>query len=141
MPRKKLPGKRKFKRTKFGARALKGARAGTGGIKNPSGTRSSVRTATIDIPGKKGRTDVAVIPTIRKDPSTGQLKRLAPKQAARVALQMGDFVRVKAKKKETVEQTRARGDKRSRKFSTKLGKISAKRSKRTARKKARTGKR
>jgi len=122
-------GRKKFKNTTFGSRALEGARSGTGGIKNPDGTRSSVRTATFDVPGKRGRTDVAVVPTIRKDAKTGSLKRLTPAQAAKASFSTGDYVRVKARRGETVEETRARGDKRSQKFSKKLGRISKRKEK------------
>lgn len=128
--RKKSPGKKKFKNTTFGARALKTARRGGQTLKNPSGPPSSVRTATYDIPGKRGRTDVMIAPTIRADPSTGQLKRMTESNAAKIALDMADFVRVKAKRRETVEQTRARADRKSIKFSKKLGKIADKRKKR-----------
>lgn len=119
-------GRKKFKHTTFGKRALAGARSGTGGIANPDGTRSSVRSATFDVKGRKGRTDVAVVPTIRKSATTGKLTRLTPPQAAKAAFTTGDYVRVKARRGETVAETRARGDKRSRKFSKKLGRISAK---------------
>lgn len=119
--------RRKIKRTKFGRRAIAGARSGTGGIANPDGTRSSVRTTTFDIPGKGGRTDVAVLPTIRKHPKTGALTKLSPRAALAVAQNTGDYVRVRAKKGESIEQTRARADKMSQRFSKKLGRISARR--------------
>lgn len=129
MARKRLPGKKKFKRTKFGARAIAGARSGTGGKKNPSGSRSSVKTATFDVPGRKGRTDVAVVPTIRK--VGGKLKTFSLNDALKEARRTGDFVRVKGgKTQKAIEKARAKGDKKSRSFSKKLGKISAKRSRR-----------
>jgi hypothetical protein len=71
----KSSGKRRFRKTKFGKRALVGARSGTDHIENPDGSKSSVLTATFDIPGKKGRTDVMVAPTIRK--IGGAARRLA----------------------------------------------------------------
>jgi hypothetical protein len=124
----RLPGKRKFKRTTFGKRALEGARSGTGGIQNPDGSRSSVRTATYDIPGKRGRTDVMLAPTIRKDPKTGKLRQLSHSEAVAAARSSGDFIRIKGGKTEKkIEKARKKGDKKSRKFSRKLGKISTRR--------------
>jgi hypothetical protein len=127
--RPKPPGKKKFKNTKFGARAIAGAkRGGAGDSINLDGGRGSVQTMTIDIPGPKGRTDVAVTATIRKDPKTGKLKQLTGAEAARIAVQTGDFVRVKGgKTKKAVQRARRRGDKKSRRFSKKLGKISRRR--------------
>ena len=120
---RKLSGKKRFGRTKAGKRAIAGARSGRGGLKNPDGTRSSVRSTTVDIPGKKGRTDVALIPTIRK--MGGKLVRLSSKAAVKTALSTGDFVRIKGgKTKKAVAKARAKGASKSRKFSAKLGKIS-----------------
>ena len=123
----KLPGKKRFKNTEFGARALAGARSGTGGIENPDGTRSSVRTATYDIPGKRpGSTDVMVAPTIRMNRDTGQLEVLDERTAFLKAIELADFLRIiGGDTPEAVEKARAKGDARSRKFSARLGKISA----------------
>jgi len=118
----KLPGKKKFKNTQFGSRALAGARDGTGGLVNPDGSTSSVRTGTWDIPGKGGRTDVMVAPTIRQDPVTGELVRLSPDEALAQALGLGDFVRVRGgRTPEKIEKARAKGDAKSRQFSDLLG--------------------
>jgi len=118
--------KRKLKNTEAGKRAIAGARTGAGGIANPDGTRSSVRTATFDIPGKrKGVTDVMLAPTICKNAATGSLERLRPKEAAARALSSGDYVRIKGGRTEAaIERARAKGDRKSQKFSAKLGKIS-----------------
>ena len=133
--KKKLPGKRKIKKTKFGKRALSGAKKLTDRIKNPSGSHSSVRTATFDIPGKKTRkgqrTDVMLAPTIRKDPITGIIKQLSNPEAAKAARKTGDFVRVVGGiTDKAIQKARAKGDKKSRKFSKRLGKISDKARKR-----------
>ena len=125
-PKKKLPGKKKFKNTTFGKRAIKGARRGAPGdsIRVHAGAGpSSVLTQTNDIPGRKGRMDVNINPTIRKNPKTGKLEQLDPRQATIISERTGDFVRVKAKKRETIDATRTRGDKKSTKFSDRLGRI------------------
>ena len=125
MPKRKLPGKKQLGKTQAGKRALAGARSGKGGIKNPDGSKSSVKTATYDIPGRKGRTDVMVAPTIRKNPKTGKLEQLSAREAARVATETGDFVRVKGgRTQRSVERARAKGDAKSRKFSKRLGNVS-----------------
>lgn len=123
--RRKTKGKKKFKNTQFGKRALNGARTGTNRVKNKDGTYSSVKTATFDIPGKKsGSTDVMVAPTIRKQ-SDGSMKSLSAQQAFRAAAESGDYVRVKGgKSKKKVVKAREKGDKKSQKFSARLGKIS-----------------
>lgn len=140
MPR--LAGKRRFKNTSFGKRAISGAKSGKGGIKNADGSTSSVRTATYDIPGKKkGRTDVMVAPTIRKDPKTGKLKRLTHSEAVAAARKSGDYIRVKGgKTPKKIAKARAKGDAKSRKFSGKLGKISKRSTARAAKKTARASK-
>ena len=139
---RRLAGKKRFKNTSFGKRAISGAKSGKGGIKNADGSTSSVRTATYDIPGKKGRTDVMVAPTIRKDPKTGKLKRLTHSEAVAAARKSGDYIRVKGgKTPEKIAKARAKGDAKSRKFSGKLGKISERSTARTAKKTARATKR
>lgn len=125
MTRKKLPGKKKLKRTQFGQRAIAGARRGSAADSIPVGKgRGSVQTGTVDVPGKRGRTDVAVIPYIRKDPKTGELRKLTHDQAVKSAMDSGDYVRVKGgHHSKTIEKARAKGDKKSTRFSKKLGKI------------------
>lgn len=118
--------KKHLKRTQFGKRALAGARAGKDRVRNADGTFSSVRTATYDIPGKKGRTDVMVAPTIRK--VGGKMKQMTHAEARASALKSGDYVRVKGgKTQKKIEKARAKGDRKSKRFSKRLGKISRKR--------------
>jgi len=132
MPKKKASGKKRIRNTTFGRRAIAGARSGKGGIANPDGTRSSVKTATFDIPGPRGkRTDVMLAPTIRK--VGGKLVRLSGREAGRIAADTGDFVRVRGgTTQKQVERARAKGDNKSRRFSAKLGRISARKERRDA---------
>lgn len=127
----KLPGKRKFKNTKFGSRALRNAKTGGPSIKNKGGSTSSVltMTVTIDRPKtKRGGTkrDTIIVPTIRQ--RGGKLVKLKPEAAVKESLKTGDFVRVKGGKvgSKAVAKSITKADKKSRKFSRKLGRIGQK---------------
>jgi len=114
-----MAGKKRFSRIKntpSGKRAIAGARSGKDFLVNPGGSRSSIRTATFGVNiGGKERT--IIVPTIVKTPS-GTMKRLTNDQAVTRARRTGDFAVVKSQQV---------ADRRSRKFSERLGKISRKR--------------
>ena len=122
-----MKGKKKIKNTAFGSRAIKSSKKPASGqvegkdfVPAGGGRRSSVRTATVDIPGKRGKTDVAIIPTIRN--VGGRLVRLHGDAARQAAVQSGDFVRVKGGKTEKkIVKAREKADRKSIKFSKRLG--------------------
>ena len=130
-----MPGANSIEETRFGQRALAGARTGTDRIANPNGTHSSVQSATFDIPNADGTTDVILAPTILKflvrDPLTGKttgtkMLQLTGDQAFRMAMKRKDFVTILkgAKTMDEIKAARARGEVMSRQFSDELGRIS-----------------
>jgi len=117
--RKRKHQPHRIKNTPSGKRAIAGAKAGKDRIKNPDGTNSSIRTATfgVEIDGKKR---VMIAPTVVKTPS-GQMRQLTPAQAVARARRTGDFAVVRSQRV---------ADRRSKKFSKRLGKISKRAAKR-----------
>ncbi len=120
--RKKLSNRRearsRIKNTPSGRRALAGAHSGKDFITNPDGTKSSIRTATFGV-SVRGKERVMIAPTVVKTPG-GKMVRLSSDEAAARARKTGDFALVKNQKT---------ADRRSRKFSKRLGRISEKRDK------------
>jgi len=118
MAKKKKKQPSRIKNTPSGRRAIAGARAGKDSIKNRDGTHSSIRTATVGVT-LQGKPRTMIVPTVVKSPS-GQMRRLTVDQAVKRAKRTGDFALTK-------KQSTA--DRRSKKFSKRLGKISRRRKK------------
>jgi hypothetical protein len=105
---------KKIKNTPSGRRALAGARSGKGGILNPDGSKSSIRTATFGVTTPDGKKRTMIVPTVVAGPG-GAMHRLTPDQALQRARATGDFALVKRQ---------STADRRSKKFSRRLGQIS-----------------